>query len=81
MGLMDWAITKILVDKIKESAMWKFLDGKKTYLTMACIIAFGVLDAWNAHCGTAGCKTIEVPAIVFSVLGALGIWTRAVTKK
>ena len=80
MGIKEWLIEKVIVNKIKETAMWKLLDGKKTYIVLILTIVFGALDTWNAHCGTQGCKMIEVPAIVFSVLGALGLWTRAVAK-
>ena len=58
----------------------KWLEGKKTYLVMACVIVFGALDAWNQYCGGAGCKVIEIPAYVFSILGFLGIYTRSVAK-
>lgn len=58
----------------------KFFAGKKTYLTMACIIIFGAIDAWNEYCGTAGCKVVEIPSIVFVGLGALGVYTRKVAK-
>ena len=58
----------------------KILDGKKTYLTMACIIIFGALDAWNEYCGNGSCKVIQVPSILFVILGALGIYTRSVVK-
>lgn len=80
MGIKDWFIGKVVVKYIKESSMWKILEGKKTYITMALIVIFGGLDAWNTHCITEGCKVINIPPFVFSVLGALGIWTRAVAK-
>ena len=81
MGIKEWLIEKVIVNKIKESTVWKLLEGKKSYLVMTVIIVFGAIDAWNAHCGaTQGCKVVEIPAIVFTVLGALGIWTRAVAK-
>jgi hypothetical protein len=76
MSLKEWIITKAVVKTIKESAMWKFLEGKKTILTCAAIAIFGGIDAMNA----AGLTNIQIPAIVFSILGALGIWTRAVAK-
>jgi hypothetical protein len=60
--------------------MAKFLEGKKTYLVMACIIIFGALDAWNEYCGNGSCKVIEIPTFVFSLLGFLGIYTRKVAK-
>jgi hypothetical protein len=59
----------------------KWLEGKKTYLVMACIIIFGALDAWNEYCGNSSCKVIEIPTFVFSLLGALGIYTRSQVKK
>jgi len=60
--------------------MLSFLEGKKTYLVMICVIVFGALDAWNGYCATEACKVIEIPAYVFSILGALGIYTRIVAK-
>ena len=58
----------------------KWLEGKKTYLVMACIIIFGALDAWNEYCLGGTCKVVEIPSFVFSLLGALGIYTRKVAK-
>ena len=58
----------------------KALEGKKTYLVMACIIIFGALDAWNEYCLGGTCKVITVPTYVFSLLGVLGIYTRKVAK-
>ena len=80
MGLKEYLITKIVVTKIKESAMWKALEGKKSFIVAGLTLAFGALDVWNQYCGGAGCKVIEIPAIVFTVLGALGLWTRSVAK-
>ena len=57
-----------------------WLKGKKTYVTMACIIIFGALDAWNEYCGNGSCKVIHVPSLVFVLLGSLGIYTRSVAK-
>ena len=65
-----------LLDKIN-----KFLDGKKTYITMACVIIFGALDAWNEYCGNNLCYVVHVPSIVFVGLGMLGIYTRSAVKK
>ena len=61
--------------------MMKFLEGKKTYLVMAAVVIFGGIDAWNQHCMLNSCLIINVPAWVFSLLGVLGIYTRAVVKK
>jgi len=41
----------------------KFLDGKKTYITAAAILAVGILKAFK----------IEVPEYVWGALGALGL--------
>jgi hypothetical protein len=68
--MFDWLITKIVVKKIKESAMWKFLEGKKTYLILATTIILGGLEAAN----------IVIPGYVYAILGGLGLWTRAVAK-
>ena len=58
----------------------KALEGKKTYLTMALVIIFGALDAWNEYCGNGSCKVIQVPSVIFVILGALGVYTRKVAK-
>lgn len=53
-------------------ALAKLLDGKKTYLTAATILAVGILNAYG----------IEVPPFVWSALGALGLgFLRAGVKK
>ena len=75
-------IIKIAItDWLKEEKMFNFLAGKRTYITMALIIIFGALDAYNGHCLTTElCKSFAVPAWIFSILGALGIYTRSIAK-
>lgn len=54
------------------------LEGKRTYITMAVVIILGAIDSYNQHCiTTSTCKAFQVPGFVYSVLGALGIWTRS----
>jgi len=65
--------------------MFKFLEGKRTYATMAVIIILAVINAWNGYCqGLAVvpsyCVSIAVPEWVFAILAALGIYTRAIAK-
>ena len=49
---------------------------------MAVVIILGAIEGYNQHCGNAGtCKAVDIPGWVFSILGALGIWTRSVVKK
>ena len=85
MGLKDWLIKKVVLDwikKQKETPMMKFLEGKRTYITMAVIAVLGALDAYNQHCNASAlCKTINVPGWIFSILAALGVYTRAIVKK
>lgn len=61
-----------------------FLKGKKTYITMVVVIVLGALGGWNEYCAgeevVSFCREINVPNWVFSVLGTLGIYTRAVAK-
>ena len=59
-----------------------FLKGKKTYITMAVLIILGGIDGYNQYCnGGAGCKLVQIPGFVFSILGMLGIYTRSVAGK
>ena len=65
--------------------MLKFLDGYKTYITMAVIIILAVINGWNEYCGGLieapnWCIDIAIPEYVFAILGALGIYTRKVAK-
>ena len=62
--------------KNKENPMLKFLQGKKTYLVMIATIIIGGIDTANQ----AGVIHFTIPAIAYTVLGALGIYTRAVAK-
>ena len=61
--------------------MLEKLKGKKTYLTMVIIIAFGTIGGWNEYCSGSDvvtfCKQIIVPDWIFAVLGTLGIYTRS----
>ncbi len=85
MSLRDWLIKKVVMDwlkKQKETPMFKLLEGKKTYITMAIIAILGALDAYNGHCvATSLCKAFAVPGWIFSILAALGVYTRAIAKK
>ena len=54
----------------------KFLEGKKTYLTMAVIAILGGIGALNE----AGITNIQIPEFVFSILALIGIYTRKVAK-
>lgn len=62
-----------------------WLNGKKTYATMAVIIILAGINGWNEYCllnnVPAFCMQIIVPEWVFGVLGALGIYTRKVANK
>jgi hypothetical protein len=63
----------------------KFLQGKKTYLTMLIIIMVAGINGWNDYCATlveapSYCVNINVPEWVFAVLASLGIYTRSVAK-
>lgn len=64
--------------------MMKWLEGKKTYIVLAVALILGGVDAWNTACLDAvdisWCKQLAVPSWVFSVLAAMGIWTRSVAK-
>jgi len=65
--------------------MLKFLEGKKTFLTMAVIIILAAVNGWNEYCKgleviPSYCVNIAVPEWVFALLGALGIYTRAIAK-
>ena len=54
----------------------KFLEGKKTYITMAVIAVLGGIGALNE----AGVTNVQVPEYVFTLLALLGIYTRKVAK-
>jgi hypothetical protein len=54
----------------------KFLEGKKTYITMAVIAILGGIGALNE----AGITNIQIPEFVFSILALIGIYTRKVAK-
>jgi len=61
----------------KEENMDK-LKGYRTYITMVVMIVLGAIEGWNQYCGGTGCKIVEVPGFVFSILAALGIYTRSI---
>jgi len=78
MGFKNWIIQKVI--EREANKMLEKMDGKKTYLVMAAVVIFGAIDAWNEHCGFAGCKLIEVPKWIYPILGTLGVYTRSVAK-
>ena len=84
MSIKDWFIKQAVEKWLKEArkdkqmqAFLKFIEGKKTIFICATIAVFGAIDAMNS----AGMTHIQVPEIVFTVLGALGIYTRSIAKK
>ena len=80
MSIKDWIIQKIVVGQIKP--WYDKLEGKKTYVIMTVGVLMAAIDVWNGFCGEsfAWCKDVLVPAWVFGVLFALGIYTRKVAK-
>ena len=62
-----------------------FLEGKKTYITMAVIIVLSAIGGWNDYCSNlleapSYCININVPTWLFTLLGTLGIYTRSAVK-
>jgi hypothetical protein len=83
MGLGDWIIEKVVVGKLKP--IIDKLQGKKTYLILGVALILGALETWNALCGETinaqWCVDFIVPPYVYSILAALGIYTRSIAKK
>lgn len=77
--IKQWLINRFVEKEGKKIA--GKLEGKKTYLVMTVTALLGAIDAYNQHCvGTGSCTSYEVPAIAYTVLASLGIYTRAVAK-
>jgi len=81
MGLKEWLIKSYinrLIKKLRKenNPMLKWLEGKKTYITMLVVIALGAIGALNEQ----GYVDWTVPEWVFSILGSLGIAARAVAR-
>ena len=68
-----------------EAIMLKKLKGYRTYITMVVMIVLGAINGWNQYCSGADvadfCFNIQIPGVVFSVLAALGIYTRSLANK
>ena len=84
MGLRSWIATKLIKFAIGGKTM-NWLEGKKTYIVMGITIILGLIESWNGYCAglvepMKWCVNINIPEIVFVILGALGIYTRAVAK-
>lgn len=84
MGLSEFFIKQAILNWIKklrkDKKMEKFLkaiEGKKTYITMGVIAILGAVGALNQ----AGVTNIQIPDMVFTILAALGVYTRSVSKK
>ena len=81
MSIKDWFIKRAIKNLIKKlekenNAMWKWLEGKKTYMVMAVTLILGAIEAGQQ----AGIITWQIPGLVFTILGALGWYTRSVAK-
>ena len=59
------------------------LKGFRTYLVLGVAVILGAVDSYNAHCiaNELVCKAFEVPSFVYSILAALGIYTRSLAGK
>lgn len=55
------------------------LKGYRTYVVLGVAVILGAVDAYNAHCiaNAVVCKAFSVPPIVYSILAALGLYTRS----
>ena len=76
MSIKSWLVKKAIMNFIKKlekenNAMLKWLKGKKTYITLGVTAILGAIGALNQS----GATNIQIPDLVFTVLGALGIWT------
>lgn len=82
MGVTEWITEKIVVAKIKP--LYDKLEGKKTYIVLGVALILGCVETWNALCGETiqakWCVDFIVPPVVYAILAALGIYTRAVAK-
>lgn len=80
MGIKDWITEKVVIGFLKKK--YDSLEGKKTYIIMAVGILMAAIDVWNGLCGEqfTWCKDVFIPAWIFGVLFALGIYTRKVAK-
>lgn len=91
MGIKEWLIEKAVKDWLEKqrkgnTAMWKFLDGKKSFLIAGATAVLGSIATINQVCSTDPANAIcianvHLPSWIFIVLGALGIGARAVTSK
>lgn len=79
-GITNFFINKFIqgwINKLrKENQLMKWLDGKKTYIVMAITAILGGIGALNQ----AGLTQIQVPDMVFTILAALGWYTRSIVK-
>ena len=82
MGIKDWVTEKLIVGFIKP--IYDKLEGKKTYVIMTVGIIMSAIDVWNNLCGEQiianWCVDVKIPTIVFTILFALGIYTRSAAK-
>ena len=55
------------------------LKGFRTYGILGVTVILGAIDAYNGYCvaNALVCKDFSVPPIVYSILAALGLYTRS----
>jgi len=78
MGIKTWFVERAIKNFIKKlekenNAMFNWLKGKKTYAVIATTAILGGLGALNQ----AGVTDVQIPDLVFTILGALGLWTNS----
>lgn len=82
MGIKDWFTEKVVVAFIKP--IYDKLEGKKTYVVLGVAVILGIVETWNSLCGETiqdkWCVDFIIPPVVYAILAALGIYTRAVAK-
>lgn len=78
MGLKSWFIKRAITNFVKKlekenNPMFKWLKGKKTYITLGVTAVLGAIGALNQ----AGATDIQIPELAFTILGALGLWSNS----
>ena len=78
MGIKEWFIKRAIknfASKLEKenNYMFNWLKGKKTYITLGITAVLGAIGALNQS----GATDIQIPDLIFTALGALGLWTNS----
>ena len=78
MSIKNWIVERAIKNFVKKlekenNKMFNWLKGRKTYAVLGITAVLGAIGALNQS----GATDIQIPDMVFTILGALGLWSNS----